>query len=88
MRRQKMNKTYICKGNGKTEAGGQVAKLAEHLDGSRMAWIRSLVRSPASSTTHTAALLENLNHICGKKTESTLKHIFKISEVIYATTDT
>lgn len=37
MRCQKMNKTYICKGNGKTEAGGQVAKLAEHLDGSRMA---------------------------------------------------
>lgn len=34
---QKMNKTYIYKGNGKTEAGGQVAKLAEHLDGSRMA---------------------------------------------------
>lgn len=32
-----MNKTYICKGNGKTEAGGQVAKLAEHLDSSRMA---------------------------------------------------
>lgn len=65
-----MNKTYICKGNEKTEAGGQVAKLAENLDSSRMAWIRSLVRSPACLPQHTAALLENWNHICENKLES------------------
>lgn len=50
-----MNKTYICKGNGKTEAGGQVAKLAEHLDSIRVAWIQSLVRSPVRLPQHIAA---------------------------------
>lgn len=69
-----MNKTYICKENGKTEAGGQVVKLAEHLDSSRMAWIQPLVRSPVSPTTHTAASL----NICDKKTESTFKYTLQI----------
>lgn len=71
----------------KTEAGGQVAKLAERLDGSRMAWIQSLVRSPVSSTTHTAASLENLIRVCDKRMESIFKHIFRISEVNYIRAD-